>query len=141
VALRSSARRKCSSACGSTSTRDGGSRRRRVTDQQRVEIAKALALDAHVLILDEPTATLTESEIEQLFKLIEELKADGIAIVYISHRLEEVVRIADCVTVMRDGKVVETLEKGDFDEPRLVSLMVGREIENLYPSATARSAR
>jgi ribose transport system ATP-binding protein len=104
-----------------------------VADQQRVEIAKALAIDAKVLILDEPTATLTEPEIDDLFALIEELKSGGIAIFYISHRLEEVVRIADRVTVMRDGQVVETLDKGDFDESRLVSLMVGREIDNLYP--------
>jgi ribose transport system ATP-binding protein len=104
-----------------------------VADQQRVEIAKALAVDARVVIMDEPTATLTEPEMEDLFKLIEELKADGIAIFYISHRLEEVVRIADRVTVMRDGQVVETLEKGDFDEPTLVRLMVGREIDSLYP--------
>jgi len=108
-----------------------------VADQQRVEIAKALAVDAKVVIMDEPTATLTESEIEDLFKLIEELKADGIAIFYISHRLDEVTRIADRVTVMRDGEVVETLEKGDFDEPKLVKLMVGREIENLYPKPKA----
>ena len=104
-----------------------------VADQQRVEIAKALAVDAKVVIMDEPTATLTEGEIDDLFELIEELKSDGIGIFYISHRLEEVVRIADRVTVMRDGRVVETLEKGDIDESRLVSLMVGREIENLYP--------
>ncbi|HWE10819.1 MAG TPA: sugar ABC transporter ATP-binding protein [Solirubrobacteraceae bacterium] len=108
-----------------------------VADQQRVEIAKALAVDARVVIMDEPTATLTEPEIDDLFRLIEELKADGIAIFYISHRLEEVVRIADRVTVMRDGEVVETLDKGEFDEPTLVRLMVGREIENLYPKATA----
>ncbi len=104
-----------------------------VADQQRVEIAKALAVDAKLMIMDEPTATLTAAEIDDLFELIEQLKADGIAIFYISHRLEEVVRIADRVTVMRDGKVVETLEKGDFDESRLVSLMVGREIDDLYP--------
>lgn len=104
-----------------------------VADQQRVEIAKALAVDAKVVIMDEPTATLTEAEIDDLFKLIEDLKDDGIAIFYISHRLEEVVRIADRVTVMRDGQVVETLDKGDFDESRLVTLMVGREIDNLYP--------
>ena len=104
-----------------------------VADQQRVEIAKALAIDAKVVIMDEPTATLTEPEIDDLFKLIEELKADGIAIFYISHRLDEVVRIADRVTVMRDGQVVETLAKGDFDEAKLVRLMVGREIESLYP--------
>jgi ribose transport system ATP-binding protein len=87
--------------------------------------------------MDEPTATLTEPEIDDLFKLIEELKADGIAIFYISHRLDEVVRIADRVTVMRDGQVVETLEEGQFDEAKLVKLMVGREIDNLYPKEEA----
>ncbi len=104
-----------------------------VADQQRVEIAKALAVDAKVVIMDEPTATLTEAEIDDLFRLIEQLKGEGIAIFYISHRLEEVVRIADRVTVMRDGEVVETVEKGDVDESKLVSLMVGREIDTLYP--------
>ena len=127
----------CAGAAGtgrsSTSTRRGEWPALSVADQQRVEIAKALAVDAKVVIMDEPTATLTEPEIDDLFTLIEELKSDGIAIFYISHRLEEVVRIADRVTVMRDGQVVETLDKGDFDESRLVSLMVGREIDNLYP--------
>ncbi len=104
-----------------------------VPDQQRVEIAKALAVDAKVVIMDEPTATLTDPEIDELFELIEQLKSDGIAIFYISHRLEEVVRIADRVTVMRDGQVVKTLDKGDFDEAELVKLMVGREIDSLYP--------
>ena len=75
-----------------------------VADQQRVEIAKALAVDAKVVIMDEPTATLTEAEMEDLFELIEELKSDGIAISNILHRLQEVVRIADRVTVMRDGR-------------------------------------
>ena len=87
--------------------------------------------------MDEPTATLTEPEIDELFELIEQLKSDGIAIFYISHRLEEVVRIADRVTVMRDGQVVKTLEKGDFDESELVKLMVGREIDSLYPKHDA----
>ncbi|HEY3726228.1 MAG TPA: sugar ABC transporter ATP-binding protein [Solirubrobacteraceae bacterium] len=104
-----------------------------VAEQQRVEIAKALAVDAKLVIMDEPTATLTEGEIDDLFGLIEQLKSEGIAIFYISHRLEEVVRIADRVTVMRDGEVVETLNKGDVDESRLITLMVGREIDNLYP--------
>jgi ABC-type sugar transport system ATPase subunit len=104
-----------------------------VAEQQRVEIAKALAVDARVVIMDEPTATLTEAEIDDLFRLIEQLKSDGIAIFYISHRLEEVVRIADRVTVMRDGAVIETLGKDEFDESKLVALMVGRQIDNLYP--------
>jgi ribose transport system ATP-binding protein len=108
-----------------------------IPDQQRVEIAKALAIDAKVVIMDEPTATLTDPEIDELFELIEQLKSDGIAIFYISHRLEEVVRIADRVTVMRDGQVVKTLDKGEFDESELVKLMVGREIDSLYPKHDA----
>jgi len=104
-----------------------------VAAQQRVEIAKALAIDAKVVIMDEPTATLTEREIEDLFGVIRDLTEDGIAVLYISHRLDEITRIADRVTVMRDGQVVETLEKDDMDEREIVRLMVGREIENLYP--------
>ena len=104
-----------------------------VAAQQRVEIAKALAIDAKVVIMDEPTATLTEREIEDLFGVIQSLTEDGIAVLYISHRLDEITRIADRVTVMRDGQVVETLEKDDMDEREIVRLMVGREIENLYP--------
>jgi ribose transport system ATP-binding protein len=104
-----------------------------VAAQQRVEIAKALAIDAKVVIMDEPTATLTEREIEDLFGVIRDLTEDGIAVLYISHRLDEITRIADRVTVMRDGQVVETLEKDAMDEREIVRLMVGREIENLYP--------
>jgi ribose transport system ATP-binding protein len=107
-----------------------------VAEQQRVEIAKALAIDAKVLIMDEPTATLTEREIEGLFELIGDLTDQGIAVLYTSHRLDEITRIADRVTVMRDGRVVETLD-GDIDEREIVKLMVGREIENLYPKAEA----
>ena len=108
-----------------------------VADQQRVEIAKALAVDAKVVIMDEPTATLTESEIEGLFELIGDLTEHGIAVLYISHRLDEITRIATRVTVMRDGKVVDTLEGDRIDEREIVKLMVGREIENLYPKAEA----
>ena len=104
-----------------------------VAAQQRVEIAKALAIDAKVVIMDEPTATLTEREIEGLFEVIKDLSDHGIAVLYISHRLDEITRIADRVTVMRDGQVVETLEKDRIDEREIVRLMVGRDIENLYP--------
>jgi ribose transport system ATP-binding protein len=108
-----------------------------VADQQRVEIAKALAIDAKVVIMDEPTATLTEREIEGLFEVIQDLTEHEIAVLYISHRLDEITRIADRVTVMRDGKVVETLDKDRIDEREIVRLMVGREIDNLYPKADA----
>ena len=106
-----------------------------VAAQQRVEIAKALAIDAKVVIMDEPTATLTEREIEGLFEVIRDLVRHEIAVLYISHRLDELSEIADRVTVMRDGRMVETLEKEQIDERELVRLMVGREIDNLYPKA------
>jgi ribose transport system ATP-binding protein len=109
-----------------------------IADRQRVEIAKALSGtssggDPRVVIMDEPTAMLTEAEIGDLFTVIAELKARGIAIVYISHRLEEVAQVADRVTVLRDGRVVQTLPAAAASPQRLVQLMVGREIDNLYP--------
>ena len=104
-----------------------------VAEQQLVEIAKALAIDASVVIMDEPTATLTEQEIDELFGVIRGLTADGIAVLYISHRLDEIFRIADRVTVMRDGRAVATSAASELDEAGLVAQMVGREIENLYP--------
>src|SRR5690606_24148325 len=102
-------------------------------EQQRVEIAKALAVDAKVLILDEPTASLTEQETQELFGIIRELTAQGIAVLYISHRLDEIFEIGDRVTVMRDGAVVATKPVSELDEAKLVRLMVGRNVENLYP--------
>ncbi|MEW6637621.1 MAG: sugar ABC transporter ATP-binding protein [Actinomycetota bacterium] len=104
-----------------------------VAQQQRVEIAKALAIEAKVVIMDEPTATLAEGEIEALFEVIRDLKSYGIAILYISHRLDEIFEIGDRVTVMRDGRVVDTLPISELDEGRLVRLMVGRDVGNLYP--------
>lgn len=104
-----------------------------VAEQQRVEIAKALAIDARVVIMDEPTATLAEREIEGLFEVIRDLTSHGRAVLYISHRLDEIFQIADRVTVMRDGKIVDTLPVSELDEDKLVRLMVGREVRNLYP--------
>ncbi|RRO14963.1 sugar ABC transporter ATP-binding protein [Saccharopolyspora rhizosphaerae] len=102
-------------------------------EQQRVEIAKALAVEAKVLILDEPTASLTEREAQELFGIVRELTGQGIAVLYISHRLDEIFEIGDRVTVMRDGALVETSPVSELDEARLVQLMVGREVSNLYP--------
>jgi ABC-type sugar transport system ATPase subunit len=104
-----------------------------VADQQRVEIAKALSGAPRVVIMDEPTAMLTEAEISDLFRVIAELKAQGVAIVYISHRLDEVAHLADRVTVLRDGRVVQTLPAAQVSAERLIRLMVGRDIDNLYP--------
>lgn len=104
-----------------------------VAERQMLEIAKALAIEARVVIMDEPTATLTEHEIEELFAVLRDLRSHGIAVLYISHRLDEIFRIADRITVMRDGRVVATLPRGELDHDRLIRLMVGRDIENLYP--------
>jgi ABC-type sugar transport system ATPase subunit len=104
-----------------------------VADRQRVEIAKALSGTPRLVIMDEPTAVLTEAEIGDLFRVIAELTADGVAVVYISHRLEEVAQLADRVTVLRDGRVVQTLPAAQAAPDRLIRLMVGRNIDNLYP--------
>ncbi len=104
-----------------------------IAEQQLVEIAKALAIDAKLVIMDEPTATLTGKEIDDLFTVIHGLTARDIAVLYISHRLDEIFRIGDRVTVMRDGKVVATLPLSEIDEGKLIRLMVGRDIAKLYP--------
>ncbi|WP_420541602.1 sugar ABC transporter ATP-binding protein [Guptibacillus sedimenti] len=104
-----------------------------VAEQQMVEIAKALSINSKLLIMDEPTAALTDQEIETLFERIHELKNKGVGIIYISHRLEEFSRIADRVTVMRDGRYVTTVDfhKSTIDE--LIGLMVGRSLEDKFP--------
>ena len=100
---------------------------------QQVEIARALSRDARVLILDEPTSALTPAETSGLFKVLSELQADGTAIIFISHRLPEVLDIADRITVMRDGEVTGTVDTKDTSEAQLVSLMVGRSMGLEYP--------
>jgi ribose transport system ATP-binding protein len=103
-----------------------------VAKQQMVEIAKALSFDSQVLIMDEPTAALTEAEIEELFRIIRQLRDKGVGIVYISHRLEELKQIADRITVMRDGRYVGTEDAQAIPIERIISMMVGRTI---YESA------
>lgn len=103
--------------------------------QQMVEVAKALSVESRVLIMDEPTASLTETEIEHLFKIIQELKKRGIGIIYISHRLQEVHEIGDRVTVLRDGKYIGTKDVKDVQVSDLVKMMVGRNIENMFERA------
>ncbi len=109
-----------------------------VAEQQMVEIAKALDIEVKLVIMDEPTATLTEREIAHLFSVIRGLTAQGIAVLYISHRLDEIFQIADRVTVMRDGKVVATLPRSEIDQQKLIRLMVGRDIHNLYPKPESK---
>jgi ribose transport system ATP-binding protein len=96
---------------------------------QLVEIAKALSQDARILVMDEPTASLAHSEVDALFRIIERLKERGITIVYITHRLEEVIAVADRVTVLRDGHLVETRPVEDLDLAALIELIVGRSVE------------
>jgi ribose transport system ATP-binding protein len=104
-----------------------------VSQQQVVEIAKALAEKPSVLILDEPSAVLSKEELSLLFALIQRLKADRTLILYISHRLEEVFEVADRITVLRDGELVGTVPRGDVDQNDLIRMMVGRSFEEIYP--------
>jgi len=115
-------------------------RRLIVAEKQLVEIAKAVARRARLLIMDEPTATLTVGETERLFKLIEQLRADGVTIVYISHKLDEVEQVTDEVIVMRDGRFVARALTADIDRHQMANLMVGRELADLYPVRDARIA-
>ncbi len=108
-----------------------------VGNRQRVEIAKALSMNARVLIMDEPTAAITEADVEQLFAIIALLKDRGVGIVYISHRLNEVFEIGDRVTVLRDGRYIDTKQVADTTEDQLINLMVGRTIDNLFPKLDA----
>ena len=104
-----------------------------VGNRQRIEIAKALSVNAKVLIMDEPTAALTESDVEHLFRLVRLLKERGVAIIYISHRLVEVFQVADRVTVLRDGRYVNSKRVADTTEDELIRMMVGHAITDLFP--------
>ncbi len=109
----------------------------KVAEQQMVEVAKALSLDAGVLIMDEPTAALTEHEIKELFATIRKLKDQGVSIVYISHRMEELFEIGDRVTVLRDGRSVGTYDVREMSKSELIRLMVNRELTELFPKEHA----
>ena len=102
-------------------------------EQQMVEIAKALSLDAKIIIMDEPTDALTETETQSLFKVIEELKSEGKAIVYTSHRLKEIFEVCDYITVLRDGKYVGTEDLANLDEDKMIEMMVGRKLTDQFP--------
>ena len=104
-----------------------------VAKQQMVEIAKALSFNSQVLIMDEPTAALTETEIEELFRIIRQLRDKGVGIVYISHRLEELKQISDRITVMRDGHYIDTVDARRSPIDRIISMMVGRTIYESAP--------
>lgn len=108
-----------------------------IAQQQMVEVAKALSLEAKIIIMDEPTSSLTARETATLFRIIRELKRQGITVIYISHRLEEVFEIADWVTVLRDGKSVHSSAVSEVDSDEVVQLMVGRELTDFFPKHEA----
>ncbi|MEZ4769841.1 MAG: sugar ABC transporter ATP-binding protein [Caldilineales bacterium] len=112
-----------------------------VAKQQMVEIAKALSFNSRVLIMDEPTAALTEAEIEELFRIIRELRADGVGVVYISHRLEELKQIADRITVMRDGHTIDTVDAQEVAIDQIISMMVGRTIFEAAPEVPEKPSQ
>jgi methyl-galactoside transport system ATP-binding protein len=104
-----------------------------ISHQQGCEIAKAVSYNASIVVMDEPTSSLTENEVNHLFEIIRNLRSKGAAIIYISHKMEEIFQIADDVTVMRDGKVIGTFPVKDLTGDRLISLMVGRDITHRFP--------
>ena len=104
-----------------------------VSQMQSVEIAKAVSANCKVLILDEPTSALTQNEVEALFRIVEDLKAEGVSIVYISHKMDEILRISDEVTIMRDGQYIGTWPAKELTTDTIITKMVGRELTNLYP--------
>ncbi|MBD2070237.1 sugar ABC transporter ATP-binding protein [Leptolyngbya sp. FACHB-671] len=112
-----------------------------IAEQQQIEIARALKDKSRILVMDEPTAALSDRETEQLFRLIGQLRDDGIAIIYISHRMAEVYRLADRVSVLRDGEYVGTLEKSEISSERLVQMMVGRALGDFYEHKSHSSSR
>lgn len=109
-----------------------------IAEQQIVEITKALSQDCRLLILDEPTSSLSVTETEELFKVIASLKADGVSILYISHRLSEIFTICDQVTIFRDGQYIDTAAVKDITNDDLISMMVGRTMENIYPPKSSK---
>ncbi|MRS64375.1 ATP-binding cassette domain-containing protein [Larkinella terrae] len=108
-----------------------------VAEMQMVEIAKALSNDARVIIMDEPTSALSDKEVATLFSIIRDLKKKGVAIIYISHKMDEIFEISDTITVLRDGKYIDTRPAADLTINTLIQLMVGREIDSLFPDSTS----
>lgn len=106
--------------------------------RQMIEIAKAVSHNARILIMDEPSAPLTNNETENMFALVEKLRKQGVAIVYISHRMPEIFRLSDRITVMRDGKHIKTLETAETNDAELIQLMVGRDLTSSFPTRNTR---
>ena len=109
-----------------------------VAEKQMVEIAKALSRNSRIILMDEPSATLTKKELDALFQIIRDLKKSGIAVIYISHRMEEIFEICETVTVMRDGQIIGTRDIDKVSSDELVEMMVGREVSSAYPKCAAQ---
>lgn len=107
-----------------------------VAEMQMVEIAKALSNDARVLIMDEPTSALSDREADRLFTIMKELRQRGVSIIYISHKMDEIFRVADSITVFRDGKFIDTQAAEDLNQTSLIQMMVGRKLSDFFPDST-----
>ena len=103
-----------------------------IANQQMIEIVRAIAFNAKIIIMDEPTSSLTEVEIQTLFSMIRKLVAEGKSVIYISHRMDEIFEIADMVTVIRDGRTIDTVPVEKLDKVKIIKMMVGRELEDIY---------
>ncbi len=108
-------------------------KRLRVADQQMVEIAKAISQKARVVIMDEPTSSITDREVESLFAMIRNLKKAGVGIIYISHKMDEIFQICDEMTILRDGTYINTFKADEVDEDTLIRNMVGRDLDTQFP--------
>jgi inositol transport system ATP-binding protein len=108
-----------------------------IANTQMVEIAKAISYDSSLIIMDEPTSAITEKEVDHLFKIIRSLKEDGVSIIYITHKMDEVFKISDDITVFRDGCHIQTIPAAETNKEGLISMMVGRELSNIFPKEDA----
>lgn len=108
-----------------------------IGSQQMIEIVRAISQKAKLIIFDEPTSSLSEGEVEMLFKIINELKSRGISIIYITHKMSEIFQICDSVSVLRDGHMIATFEKNQVTMEQIVNNMVGREISAYYPDKSS----
>lgn len=112
-----------------------------IADRQMVEIAKAISNKAKVIIMDEPTSALSDTEVIILFATIAKLKAEGVAIIYISHKMDEIFRIADTITILRDGRHISTQKSAELDSQSLIKLMVGRELIDVFPDELSKNGK
>jgi len=108
-----------------------------IANTQMVEIAKAISYDSSMIIMDEPTSAITEKEVEHLFRIVRSLKEEGVSIIYITHKMDEVFKISDDITVFRDGRHIKTLPAGETNKEGLISMMVGRELSQIFPKSAA----